>query len=137
MWWRRGGHCPLLKPFIAGAAVATAKMRCYGRVALGTSWPFGLYGIYIASGPSALSVYHIVGKFDEHLIWRIRLQNVLASFKFGETTSFTSTCALHDNDFDYDEMNSQLTGRLAVLPIQHTGGWCKCEKSCRCSDGDV
>ena len=30
-------HGPLLEPFIAGAAVATAKMRCYGRVAHGTS----------------------------------------------------------------------------------------------------
>ena len=31
------GLCPFLEPFIGGAAVATAKMRCYGRVAHGTS----------------------------------------------------------------------------------------------------
>ena len=29
--------CPLLEPFIAGAAFATTKMRCYGCVAHGTS----------------------------------------------------------------------------------------------------
>ena len=31
-------HCSLLEPFLAGAAIATTKMRCYGRVAHGTSW---------------------------------------------------------------------------------------------------
>ena len=35
IWWWRGGS--LLEPFIAGAAVAIAKMRCYGRVLHGTS----------------------------------------------------------------------------------------------------
>ena len=51
-------------------------------------------------------------------IWRaLNLANP-SSERIGETTNFTSACALLDNDFDYDVMNSQLTGRLAVLPIQ-------------------